>query len=41
MDAMEYANSEFGRRHNLRGVNARVIEGGEIAVGDAVSRESS
>ena len=38
MDAMEFANSEFGREHNLRGVNARVVAGGEIAVGDAVTK---
>ena len=38
VDAMNFANSEFGRQHNLRGVNARVVTGGEIAVGDAVSK---
>lgn len=36
MDAMEFANSEFGRKYNLRGVNARVVNGGEIAVGDVI-----
>ena len=39
IDAMEFANSEFGREHNLRGVNARVVEGGEIAVGNAIRKE--
>ena len=37
MDAMEFANSEFGRAHNLRGVNARVITGGEVKAGDPVA----
>ena len=37
-DAMNFANSEFGRRHNLRGINAKVILSGEIAVGDAVTK---
>jgi hypothetical protein len=41
MDAMEFANSDFGREHNLRGVNARVVQGGQIAVGDVISREPS
>ena len=40
MDAMEFANSDFGRQHNLRGVNARVIEGGEIAVGAVIRKEA-
>lgn len=30
IDAMKIANSEFGRRHHLRGINARVIVGGLI-----------
>jgi MOSC domain-containing protein YiiM len=37
IDAMTFANSEFGRMHNLRGINAKVIVGGGIAVGDSVS----
>lgn len=36
IDAMKFANSEFGRDHNLRGVNAKVIEGGSIQVADSV-----
>lgn len=36
LDAMNIANSEFGRRHHLRGINARVINGGPIRVGDAI-----
>jgi MOSC domain-containing protein YiiM len=41
VDAMEFANCEFGRQHNLRGVNARVVQGGQMAVGDVISREPS
>lgn len=36
LDAMKFANSEFGRRHCLRGINAKVLQGGAIAIGDAV-----
>ncbi len=35
-DAMKFVNSEQGRRLNLRGINAKVIEGGRIQKGDAV-----
>jgi MOSC domain-containing protein YiiM len=35
-DAMEFVNSETGRRHNLRGINAKVVHGGTIHVGDQV-----
>jgi len=37
IDAMKYANSEFGRSHNLRGVNAKVVVAGEIKAGESVS----
>ena len=36
MDAMRYANSEFGRSHNLRGVNAKVLKAGDVKVGDKI-----
>ena len=36
VEAMKFANSEFGRTHNLRGVNAKVIAGGEIKTGDEI-----
>ncbi|MEO7540206.1 MAG: MOSC domain-containing protein [Pyrinomonadaceae bacterium] len=39
VEAMKFANSEFGRSHNLRGVNAKVVTGGEIAIGDIMSRQ--
>jgi MOSC domain-containing protein YiiM len=37
MDAMQFANSDFGRLHNLRGVNAKVITGGTVATGDKIT----
>jgi MOSC domain-containing protein YiiM len=37
LDAMKFANSDFGRRHNLRGINARVVSSGALAVGDTIS----
>jgi len=36
IDAMKYANSEVGRRHNLRGVNAKVLRASAIATRDRV-----
>lgn len=41
MDAMKFANSEFGRLHNLRGINAKVISSGDIAVGSNIKVTSS
>jgi hypothetical protein len=41
LEAMKFANSEFGRRHSLRGLNAKVITSGEIKTGqviDVISR---
>lgn len=39
-DAMEFVNSDIGCRLNLRGINAKVIEGSRIAVNDIVTVES-
>jgi len=36
-DAMEFVNSDVGRKHNLRGINARVVEGGRIRTSDPVT----
>jgi len=36
MDAMKFANSEFGRKHSLRGINAKVISSGAVSVGDHI-----
>ena len=38
VDAVKFVNSAAGRALNLRGVNARVVTGGSIRVGDVVSR---
>ena len=37
LEAMKFANSEFGRGHNLRGINAKVISSGVVSVGDRIS----
>lgn len=37
IDAMKYANSDFGRMHSLRGVNAKVVTGGKITTGDRIA----
>jgi MOSC domain-containing protein YiiM len=34
VDAATFVNSPLGRKLNLRGINAKVIEGGRIKVGD-------
>ena len=36
IDAMTFANSDFGRTHNLRGINAKVVVKGDISEGDAI-----
>lgn len=38
IDAMKFANSEFGRSHNLRGVNAKVTKAGEISSGNLIDK---
>ena len=38
LDAMKFANSEFGRKQNLRGINAKVITGSRIKTNDRVCR---
>lgn len=35
-DAMEFVNSELGCQLNLRGINAKVVQGGEIRITDPV-----
>lgn len=34
--AMLFVNSEVGKKHNLRGVNAKVIKEGTIKIGDSI-----
>ncbi len=36
LDAMKISNSEFGRKHHLRGINAKVVTGGSVKVGDLI-----
>lgn len=38
VDAQKFVNSRDGRRLNLRGINALVITGGEVRVGDPVRK---
>ena len=41
VDAMTFVNSELGRRLQLRGVNARVVQPGRIRVGDLTRKLSA
>lgn len=36
LEAMKFVNSPVGRELNLRGINAKVVTGGTIAVGDRI-----
>jgi hypothetical protein len=38
VDAMKFVNSPEGRALNLRGINAKVVEGGVVRVGDSVRK---
>ena len=35
---MRFVNSETGRSLNLRGINTKVITGGEIRIGDRLNK---
>ncbi len=37
-DAMRFVNSSEGKRLNLRGVNARIVRGGRVRVGERATR---
>lgn len=37
LEAMKFANSEFGRKHSLRGINAKVVKTGSVAVGNVIT----
>ncbi|NOT46484.1 MAG: MOSC domain-containing protein [Acidobacteria bacterium] len=39
LEMMKFANSEFGRRHSLRGINAKVVKSGTIKTGDQIGIE--
>ncbi len=38
LDAMKFVNSPLGRQHNLRGINAKVVQAGTIRVGDIATK---
>lgn len=38
VDALKFVNSEVGRELNLRGVNARIVEGGVVRPGDSITK---
>jgi MOSC domain-containing protein YiiM len=38
VDAMKFVNSPTGRRYNLRGINAKVVQSGTIRVGDVARK---
>ncbi len=40
VDAMKFVNSPLGRQLNLRGINARVVQAGQIRQGDVARRRS-
>jgi hypothetical protein len=38
VDAQKFVNSAVGRELNLRGINARVVEGGVVRLGDPITK---
>lgn len=38
LDAMKFVNSPEGKRLHLRGINARVVQGGTVRVGDTIKK---
>jgi hypothetical protein len=38
VDALKFVNSEVGRELNLRGINARIVEGGTVRTGDPIAK---
>jgi len=38
LDAMKFVNSEVGRKLNLRGINAKIVKGGRVRVGDVAKK---
>lgn len=40
LEAMKFVNSELGRKHSLRGINAKVVVSGSICVGDTAAKLS-
>lgn len=38
-DAMRFVNSKVGKTLNLRGINARIVRGGKVSVGDTIRKK--
>lgn len=38
VEALKFVNSQVGRELNLRGVNARILEGGNVRAGDLIAK---
>ena len=38
IDALAWISTPVGKAHRMRGLNARIVRGGEIAVGDVIRR---
>jgi hypothetical protein len=38
MPAMQFVNSATGKKHHLRGINAKVVQGGVIKAGDSITK---
>jgi hypothetical protein len=38
VEALKFVNSSDGRKHNLRGLNTRIVEGGVVRTGDSIQK---
>jgi len=38
VEAMKFVNSEDGKQLHLRGINAKVVQAGDIKVGDVIRK---
>ena len=41
VDALKFVNSPEGRAHNLRGLNAKIVDGGTVRTGDSIRKLAS
>jgi MOSC domain-containing protein YiiM len=37
-DAMKFVNSEEGKKLHMRGINAKIVQGGVVCVGDKLTK---